>query len=157
MNRPSLPAWTGWFSRPSSRGCSRQYFDPHFIGSVLRVPPWPVRPSGGQGDRRRRCIEDGLEWVADIDLDRFFDRVQFDVLMAGGWRQGRRTARSSGFIRCLPEKRGVEMIDGVKQATVDRDAAGLPAHAPNAMGNFCFDITLSYRRLERPRRVPGGK
>jgi hypothetical protein len=22
------------------------------------------------------------------------------------------------------------------------------------MDNFCFDVTLSYRRLERPRRVP---
>ncbi len=28
-------------------------------------------------------------------------------------------------------------------------------HTPNAMGNFCFDVTLSYRRLERPRRVAG--
>ena len=28
-------------------------------------------------------------------------------------------------------------------------------HAPNAMGNFCFEVTLSYRRLERPRRVTG--
>jgi hypothetical protein len=27
-------------------------------------------------------------------------------------------------------------------------------HAANAMDNFCFDVTLSYRRLERPRRVP---
>jgi hypothetical protein len=27
--------------------------------------------------------------------------------------------------------------------------------AANAMGNFCFDVTLSYRRLERPRRVSG--
>jgi len=26
-------------------------------------------------------------------------------------------------------------------------------HAPNAMGNFEFDVTLSYRRLERPRHV----
>jgi len=24
------------------------------------------------------------------------------------------------------------------------------------MGNFCFDVTLSYRRLELPRRVPAG-
>ena len=26
-------------------------------------------------------------------------------------------------------------------------------HAPNTMDNFCFDVTLSYRRLERPRRA----
>ncbi|CAI7976693.1 hypothetical protein FRAHR75_280009 [Frankia sp. Hr75.2] len=25
-------------------------------------------------------------------------------------------------------------------------------YAPNAVGNFEFDVTLSYRRLERPRR-----
>jgi len=25
------------------------------------------------------------------------------------------------------------------------------------MDNFCFDVTLSYRRLERPRRVTGDK
>jgi hypothetical protein len=24
-------------------------------------------------------------------------------------------------------------------------------HAPNAMGNFCFEVTLGYRRLERGR------
>jgi hypothetical protein len=28
-------------------------------------------------------------------------------------------------------------------------------HAPNAMGNFCFEVTLNYRRLERPWRVSG--
>jgi hypothetical protein len=28
--------------------------------------------------------------------------------------------------------------------------------APNAMGNFCFDVTLSYRRLELPRRFKAG-
>jgi hypothetical protein len=26
-------------------------------------------------------------------------------------------------------------------------------HAPNAMDNFCFEVTLSYRRLEPPRRA----
>ena len=30
-------------------------------------------------------------------------------------------------------------------------------HAPNAMDNFCFEVTLSYRRLERPRRATGSK
>jgi hypothetical protein len=29
-------------------------------------------------------------------------------------------------------------------------------HAPNALGNFEFDVTLSYRRLEWPRRVTDG-
>jgi hypothetical protein len=30
-------------------------------------------------------------------------------------------------------------------------------HAPNAMDNFCFEVTLSYRRLERPRRAAGSQ
>jgi FixJ family two-component response regulator len=25
--------------------------------------------------------------------------------------------------------------------------------SPNAVGNFCFEVSLSYRRVERPRRV----
>jgi hypothetical protein len=27
----------------------------------------------------------------------------------------------------------------------------------NAMGNFCFEVSLGYRRLERPPRVTGGE
>jgi len=29
--------------------------------------------------------------------------------------------------------------------------AGQGKHAPNAKGNFCFEATLGYRRLERGR------
>jgi RNA-directed DNA polymerase len=55
-------------------------FDPQFSGSSFGFRPGR---SARQAVRAaRRCIQDGLEWVADIDLDRFFDRVQFDVLMA---------------------------------------------------------------------------
>jgi hypothetical protein len=32
-----------------------------------------------------------------------------------------------------------------------RLAAGRGHHAPNAKGNFCFEATLGYRRLERGR------
>jgi hypothetical protein len=30
-------------------------------------------------------------------------------------------------------------------------SAQLRHHAPNAKGNFCFEVTLGYRRLERGR------
>ena len=40
--------------------------------------------------------------------------------------------------------------------TESGDGTNAIDHAPNAMGNFCFDVTLSYRRLERPRRVTKG-
>jgi RNA-directed DNA polymerase len=55
-------------------------FDPGFSGSSFGFRPGR---SAHQAVRvARRCVQDGLEWVVDIDLDWFFDRVQFDVLMA---------------------------------------------------------------------------
>jgi RNA-directed DNA polymerase len=55
-------------------------FDPLFSGSSFGFRPGK---SAHQAVRvARRCVQDGLEWVVDVDLDRFFDRVQFDVLMA---------------------------------------------------------------------------
>src|SRR6266446_6471680 len=55
-------------------------FDPVFSGLSFGFRPGR---SAHQAVRvARRCIQDGLEWVADIDLDRFSGRVQFDVLMA---------------------------------------------------------------------------
>jgi hypothetical protein len=48
------------------------------------------------------------------------------------------------------------MLDDVlvqhRQGQVAEQGRG---HAPNAMGNFCFEVTLNYRRLERPWRVSG--
>jgi group II intron reverse transcriptase/maturase len=55
-------------------------FDPFFSGASFGFRPG--RSAHQAVKVARRCIGDGLVWVADIDLDRFFDRVQFDVLMA---------------------------------------------------------------------------
>jgi group II intron reverse transcriptase/maturase len=96
-------------------------FDPGFSGSSFGFRPGR---SAHQAVRvARRCIQDGLEWVVDIDLDRFFDRVQFDVLMA-------RVARKVGDCKVLRLIRsyleaGV-MVDGVKQATVEGTPQGSP-------------------------------
>jgi hypothetical protein len=32
-----------------------------------------------------------------------------------------------------------------------RNSGPMSLHAPNAKGNFCFEVTLGYRRLERGR------
>ena len=96
-------------------------FDPCFSGSSFGFRPGR---SAHQAVRvARRCIADGLEWVVDIDLDRFFDRVQFDVLMARVARKvdDRKILR---LIRSYLEA-GV-MAGGIRQPTAEGTPQGSP-------------------------------
>jgi len=92
-------------------------FSPHSYG---------FRPgrSAHQAVRAARAfVVEGYTWVVDVDLERFFDRVQHDVLMA-------RVARKVGDRRLLRLIRryldaGV-MVEGVKQATEEGTPQGSP-------------------------------
>jgi len=96
-------------------------FDPHFSASSFGF-----RPGRGCHDAvaaARGHVEAGYRWVVDLDLEKFFDRVNHDVLMA---RVARRV-KDPRLLRLLRQylNAGV-MVGGLVQA----HAAGTPQGSP---------------------------
>jgi RNA-directed DNA polymerase len=104
---------------------------------------------------RQRCWK--KNWVIDLDVAGFFDSVPWDLMLkavAASITTGQR------WVLLYVQRWLAAPIRQPGGTLAGRDRgnpAGFGGHAPNAMGNFCFDVTLSYRRLERPRRVLAGE
>lgn len=96
-------------------------FDPHFSPHSYGFRPGRSAHMAVQA--ARRFVEDGKTWVVDVDLDRFFDRVSHDVLMA-------RVAKRVGDKRVLrllgSYLRAGAMSQGVKVATEEGTPQGSP-------------------------------
>lgn len=60
-------------------------FDPHFSGASFGFRPG--RSAHQAVKAGRRAVQDGNRWAVDLDLDKFFDRVNHDALMARVARQ----------------------------------------------------------------------
>jgi RNA-directed DNA polymerase len=73
--------------------------------------------------RRREYVREGYRWVVDIDLEKFFDRVNHDMLMARIARKVK-DKRVLGLIRRYLQA-GI-MIDGVVTARWEGTPQGSP-------------------------------
>ena len=103
------------------------------------------------GACRERCWR--TDWVIDLDIKGFFDNLDHDLVLKAVAHHTDQRWILLYVRRWL--KAPLQRPDGTRSPGI---AAARRAgdHAPNAMGNFCFDVTLSYRRLELPRRAKAG-
>ncbi|MGB6042011.1 MAG: group II intron reverse transcriptase/maturase [Pirellulales bacterium] len=97
-------------------------FDPHFSESSYGFRP--QRSAHGAAQQVQRTIRRGYRYAVDMDLSKFFDRVQHDVLMA---RVARRV-NDKQLLRLIGRylRAGV-MVEGVLQPTDVGTPQGGPA------------------------------
>ena len=103
-------------------------FDPHFSESSFGFRP--NRSAHGAIKQIQQTIKQGYRQVVDVDLSKFFDRVQHDVLMSRVARKvhDKRVLRLIGaYLRA-----GV-MVDGVKQPTTVGTPQGGPLTPPTIL------------------------
>jgi len=97
-------------------------FDPTFSESSYGFRPG--RSAHGAAKQVQRTIRRGYRFVVDMDLSKFFDRVQHDVLMARVARKARDPRLLTLIGRYL--RAGV-MVEGVLQASEEGTPQGGPA------------------------------
>ena len=108
-----------------------------------KEPRVPYRAAGDSSDTWT-----GTTWFIEADIADCFGTLDHDVMLAI-------------LSENIHENRFLRLIRNMLKAGYLEDweyrdtLSGCPArrrgHAPNTVGNFCFEVTLGYRRLERGR------
>ena len=123
--------------------------EPIFHPDIPTATVRAARPWTRWARDRRRCWKQ--DWVIDLDIRDFFDSVPHDLFVKA--------------VDAHTDERWVLLYVKPVAHSADADArrdpgstgpgypAGVPDDSSNAVGNFCFEVSLSYRRVELPRRV----
>ncbi len=96
-------------------------FDPGFSESSYGFRPG--RSAHGAVQAAQRHVAEGYRWVVDIDLEKFFDRVNHDVLMS-------RLARKVSDKRVLRLIRGYLQAGAMHSGTISQRREGTPQGGP---------------------------
>ncbi len=125
------------------------------IGTVterfFHADSYGYRPGRGAHDAlavaRKRCWK--FDWVAEFDIRVFSGSVPHDLVVRAV--EGLRLpAWVLLYVKTVARRAG-DHAGRRGQGEGPGDPAGVCGHAPNAKGNFCFEATLGYRRVERGR------
>lgn len=96
-------------------------FDPHFSDHSYGYRPG--RRAHDAVRRAREYVREGAEWVVDLDLDRFFDRVNHDMVMA---RVARRVQDKRVLTLLRAYLNAGVMVNGVVLETAEGTPQGGP-------------------------------
>lgn len=121
-----------------------QVLQPHFE-PTFSDSSYGFRPGRGAHQAVRKSqsyIREGKRWVVDIDLEKFFDRVNHDVLMA-------RVAREVGDVRVLKLIRRFLEAGMMHEGLVEPRAQGTPQGGPLSPLLSNILLTDLDRELER--------
>ena len=90
----------------------------------------------------------GRRWVVETDIASCFSAIPHDKFMEA---VEERVCDQPVLKLLRAMLRAGVMEDGQVRRPVTGTPQGGVVHAPNAKGNFCFEVTLGYRRVERGR------
>ena len=119
-------------------------FDPEFSDSSFGYRPY--RPAQDAVKQVQTIIRGGRRWCVDMDLSKFFDRVQHDVLIA----RAARKVRDKRLLKLIgPYLRAGVMVDGLCQPSTEGTMQGGPL-SPLLSNIYLDDLDKELEKRELP-------